>query len=506
MDKKLITGALALLIIQIALLAFDVNFDLAGHDSREKSHAKDIGVVTIKKQNVKKRSQGSVVWEDSERGSRLKSNDSILTLENSSAQIELSNDIKIDLQENTLIVLEPQKDQNTDSFRIRFSRGHVRSQTSNQKLELKSETWDIAAAPGSTISLKGLEGDRLEVEISSGSAQLKNSEHPNSIQQISTGSRLTLADSNIEKTEKISESLNLLMKPEMRVYTHSFPVQHFVHWEGSAQRLRIVHPDQKIQYISVNKNENSKVLTLHEGTHYLSLENENSVSKEITFRILEAPKIRYTSPLPRDRYLKGDRILFSWLPIENSIQYELELTNQATERDVLISKKTLIQSDVQVEGSIQMRVFGEDDLGFRIPPHYSQALFILQEALSPPQLHNPEIRSPASPVSSPPLPPLLPPPPDRPVKKEHRDNEVRLIPRSPGGLPLALLRLFFNFAHAAETTSQKHVTLSWYAVPGADFYNVEISSDPGFLQPEVTEKVDKEIFMWSNFSNKIYYW
>jgi hypothetical protein len=50
------------------------------------------------------------------------------------------------------------------------------------------------------------------------------------------------------------------------------------------------------------------------------------------------------------------------------------------------------------------------------------------------------------------------------------------------------------------------ITFSWFAVTGADFYNIEISSRPDFQSPEVIQKVSKESFNWTNYEKKEYYW
>lgn len=493
MDRKLVTGAVLLLALQIFLLVADVNIYPGDQHALKQNAAHEIGLIYSKKQNVKRKSMGSVVWEDSQNSDSLLEYDSILTLENSSAQIKLKDDIQIDLQENTLVVLEPPTNEQTDSLRIRFSRGDFSSQNPKQRLKIGRGDWSIDAKPGTGMSLKTLTGDQVEVEVSHGSIELQNKDNPATRESVQQGTRFTLSKNEILAPQKISEELQFKNPTKENVYSHEFPVEHRIEWAGEAQILRLIGPDKTPKYIEIPEGENFFSLNLNEGTYYLSLQNENKISKEMVLKILKAPLIRYTSPLPRDRYIKGDTILFGWLAAEGVRDYTLELSNALGEMEKYATQDHALTQSPKLGGQVYMRVYGEDEFGFKIPSYYSQILYLVDDPLAPPKLIKPETRRPANDTKA-------------PAEKKKNSNGAFLI-HKPTWFK-TFFEVFISPALAQETESPQkaQVVFSWYPVEGADFYNLEISSRADFQYPEVITKISKTTYTWSNFAEGKYYW
>jgi hypothetical protein len=495
MDRKLIVGALALLFIQIFLLVSDLDI-YPGHEESGASPAANhrIGWLVDKKQNVKRRVQGSVVWEDSEKSDTLLGNDSILTLENSSAQLELDNNVRINLHENTLVVLEPPGEEADESLRIRFSRGNLLAKNGGQKIRVGSGEWQLQALPGTDLSLKTLDNEKVEVQVTSGSVEVRSDESPNKVEQVAPGSRFTLDKSTMSEVKTVSSQLVFEQRSEERLYSHEFPIPFIARWKGDPDRLRIVQPGQEPKYISIPPDQESHQLDLTPGTYYLSLAKGDEISSEVIVRALPAPAIRYTSPLPRDRFAAGDSIPFSWLPLEGAKKYELSIANSQRERWRADAAATRSDLAVPLEGELQLRVFGIDDLGFRIPPQYSLPLFIIRDPLAPPKLENPT-----------PEPTERTPAQDKPHGDEAKSNQktfhwlaVLLWPFTPTAMA--------DDQKAEDNEPSHKLVFSWFEVQGADFYNIEVSSDSSFSAPEVLTKVTAPSFTWMQYQKKVYYW
>jgi hypothetical protein len=61
-------------------------------------------------------------------------------------------------------------------------------------------------------------------------------------------------------------------------------------------------------------------------------------------------------------------------------------------------------------------------------------------------------------------------------------------------------------SRAKAPVANQQVVFSWYPVPEAEYYIIEISDSPDFAKPVVAEKIRKEEFTWSQFERRPYYW
>ena len=116
MDRKLLWGASLLLVIEIIVLMADVDLirlpGLSFNTSAPKS--KELGRLTYRRSMVRKKSVDSLVWQETQNQDALYQHDRVLTLDQSEAQLELADDVKIHLYENTLVVIEPPEDNKED--------------------------------------------------------------------------------------------------------------------------------------------------------------------------------------------------------------------------------------------------------------------------------------------------------------------------------------------------------------------------------------------------------
>lgn len=492
MDKKLIIASVLILALQVFALVADVDiYPIEDFHSNELQPRTRIGHVVYKKQNVKRRNLGSIVWEDASPSSELMSYDSVLTLDNSSAQIHLEKNVEIDLHENTLIVLEPPTNAGTDNLRIRFSRGYFKTQNGSTPMQIGNEMWEIETSPGTHLGVKNLNGTETEIEVLKGQIQFENHKNPNKVERIEKGTKITVqSDSSIERIQ-MTEDVSWKHKNEERVYAHQFPTPFVLRWRGASESIRKINPDKSVEILATKLNETSRTLQLLPGTYYFSLIQKGKSSREFVLQVLPAPKIIYTAPLPRDRFALDSKISFRWTPVEAANNYEVELKSANSESERLRSDMNFTSSPIQLQGDLIMRVSGVDELGFRIPPFYSIPLYRIPDPLSAPKLVAPaaDPRAPASNEN-------LPKKPKGPPKTSHQPHQILQW----------ISELLFTPAHAEEPRVKKNVVFSWFKVEGADFYNIEISSTPDFAKPEVMAKVSSEKFSWGQYKKTIYYW
>ncbi|MEK6556287.1 MAG: hypothetical protein AABZ31_13655, partial [Bdellovibrionota bacterium] len=205
MDRYLVSGALTLLIFQIAWLLSSLGLIDSLHFKTEgaSNNKQIIGHMIQKRENVKRKGADSIIWEDSNPNDTLYRYDSVLTLDNSTAQLNLEGDVKLQIHENTLVMLEPIEQNSEDSLRVRFYKGQLRSRNSGQRLSVGSGEWTVEAKPGTDLSLRALEGERVELEINKGEVHLEN-KVSGETKVIENGKKLTLSQESIETVQSVS--------------------------------------------------------------------------------------------------------------------------------------------------------------------------------------------------------------------------------------------------------------------------------------------------------------
>ena len=519
MDRYLVSGALTLLIFQIAWLLSSLGLIDSLHFKTEgaSNNKQIIGHMIQKRENVKRKGADSIIWEDSNPNDTLYRYDSVLTLDNSTAQLNLEGDVKLQIHENTLVMLEPIEQNSEDSLRVRFYKGQLRSRNSGQRLSVGSGEWTVEAKPGTDLSLRALEGERVELEINKGEVHLEN-KVSGETKVIENGKKLTLSQESIETVQSVSPELKIETPHESRIYSHTFPLQVAVTWKGPARFLRLIKPNHEEirQPVSLSDPADKPpvaFLQLDPGTYSLALEDERGfVSSSSTLEIVPAPKIRYLNPLPRDRINLETNYLFSWYPAENVDRYEVRINNDHDEP--LKKESALPYANVQAphSGEFSWSIYAYDSDGFVIPPFYSLPVYFTPNPLAAPRLNLP----------------MAEPEPRAPAQESDEENKQKAErPHRPDGaqidyknikyknleghltptlLTRFIAKVFELLIPNAQAEVRKQASFSWFSVEGADFYTIEISSKADFLKPEVIKKVKRPEFVWTDFKEEVYYW
>ncbi|MBK7842141.1 MAG: hypothetical protein IPJ71_00380 [Bdellovibrionales bacterium] len=540
MDRYLLSGATTLLIIEVALLLGDLGIIPLDplHLNSLSINQQKIGSILQINQNVRRKTRGSLIWEESVPKDQLYSFDSLLTLSNSSAKIELNEDIQLQLHENTLVVLEPIEAGRDEHLRLKFARGTMRSRTKDQKIDFQAGELVIEAGAGSDINLRSVGDEKIEVEVASGHVKINPKSNGTEDRQdeptagsLDAGQRVLIDNGKIRDRQSITDELAWEVEKELyRVYTHKSPVFLHFKWIGKADSIRIVSQEGEESSISLGVDQSEINLPFRNGTFFLSLARGDQISSSLPVSVWPSKRINYLSPLPRDRIRFGVGDIFSWSPSSQAVRYHLQ-TSLAPDFAVLVDEEVVTSTQVQFQskekGPLYWRIVGEDNEGFLIAPSYNQLFYSTLDPLAAPTLIGPSSREPAS------FDLKMDSEKKRKTKFEE-DSENKIEPKKGakgsfkektknGHLFSYLVNRTLNFAkklslvlipeldaaelNTAKSEKKSHAPVfNWLPVPGADFYIIEISLDPTFQIPVVIQKVMKESFTWDSFSKQVYYW
>ena len=492
MDRYLLTGAFALLILEVYVLFSDLN-GLNIKDFQQKNANQYVGQVIQTRESVRRKQNDSIAWQDTQVNQNLQAYDSILTLDQSSAQIKLHGDIQITLHENTLIVLEPLEDEE-DSPSINFNEGLILSKIKQKSLKLGARNWTIEAKPGTDLSLKSLNEDKLEIEVKSGEIELANL-HTKEKQKITKDSIIQTSATGIETHEAISEQLKW-STTIYRVYSHIFPLNYKLVWQGEASEITIEDQNKLSSTVDVNGYQSMDYLA-YPGTYSFRLKNEDQKSSEkLIVEVLEAPIIQYYSPLPRERFITGSEMYFNWTPLRNVNSYELEFseTEEFYEKyKKVVSQKNSVSLALDQEHKLYWQVKAFDENNYIIPPLYRYKLYTADDPFAAPKIKMVKVKKATKPKKN----NIETRGPATDKQKKEKINKPTLINKL---WNLLLPRVY------AEEAPYREVKFEWEAIDGADFYMLEVSSNPNFLNPEINQRVYKNHFVWrESFKHENYY-
>lgn len=499
MDRYLIAGALLLLSFETSWLMHDlkiVNIPVFNQGERL-SETKPIGRVLATKQDLRRRPVDSIVWEESRANDTLFFYDTVLTLDQSAATIQLNDTGEISLSENTLVVLEPVDKTQSDQLRVKFTRGQLHSRNLASTTVITSPTWTLQAEKGADVKLRSTGDGQMEVELLKGKVELKNDKETLSFKD----EQVILLHKEQAESIPISETLTWDSGKDniYRVYSHSFPTTAWLKWKGQAQRLRLIKPgnDQSVYPVSGDR----FPLQLEPGLYQVRLEGKKESSPTLAVQVWKAPAFHLLSPLPRSRFVSGVDTTFTWSTAGLISKYRFELGRDEKFDDVvraIASEGSIANTQMPEQGQYYWRVQALDDLDFPIPSLDTNVIFSVKDPLQAPKLRAPETRAPANDKSS-----------SLDLEKlpgfgREKFDWKRLTQVDWKHTLEFVAGLLIPRAEAREEFFE--AVFSWDEVEDADYYYVEIDSNPDFHKPIVVQKTKKPEFVWPKASVGVYFW
>ncbi len=449
------------LFVECAWLMVELNWISVPFFSAKKtgSVAGEAGYVMKAKEDLRRRSADSLVWENTHEKDTLFYHDSILTLSEGSARLYLKDQTELQLSENTLVTLEEPDDKSTSEIRLRFSRGDLRARNPVAKTNIVGDDWLVNLERGSEVSLRK-DKDSYEFEVVSGKAVLQTAKGR---EEMTPAKILKLGeDKNIQQIEK-STSLEWNDAKPIRIYSLGNNADVALSWKGKANNLILNKPGETENSKPVSANQAK--INLELGNYKVRLQDENGLSQSRDVEIWKAPRIILKKPLPRDRVKIGDEVEFVWTGEPGVKSYRLKIGDKVEE--VTDNFKTV---KFEKESDLEWKVEGLDENGNVIPSIYQNKVFLRNEPLQAPRLKAPVLKIPEK------------------VKPSSQFHWWQLL---------------ITEAYASRL---EELELEWEKVPGADFYILEISTEPDFRQPE-THTLHSTRYTWKKYNReKRYFW
>ncbi|MGZ3690254.1 MAG: FecR domain-containing protein [Pseudobdellovibrio sp.] len=456
------------LVIECVWLLADLNWISLPFISQKKAgqSTAEAGYVLKAKEDLRRRSGDSLVWENTHEKDTLYYHDSLLTLSEGAARLYLKDQTELQLSENTLVTLEEPDDKSTSEIRLRFSRGDLRARNPSAGAKIAGDDWLVNLERGTEISMRK-DKDSYEFEVLSGKASLQTAK---GLEEMTPSKILKLGDDKkIQQIEK-SSSLEWSDTKPIRVYSLDGGADVALDWKGKAKNLIINRSGENENSQALTSDNHAKI-NLQLGNYKVRLQDESGLSQSRDVEIWKAPRIILKKPLPRDRIKVGDEVEFVWAGEPGVKSYRLKIGDHV--ENVTDNFKSV---RFEKESDLEWKVEGLDDDGNVIPSSYENKIFFRNEPLQAPRLKAPVIKT---------------------FKKEKTKTSSGF----------RWWNVFLNEAFAAGPESREELVFEWEKVQGADFYILEISTEPDFRNPVETQKVQSTKFTWEKYDpEKRYFW
>ncbi len=406
----------------------------------DKTGGEAIGTITFKKRSASRKYTDNVIWEEIDQESEIFNYDAIRTMEYSSAVISLKDGTKIELDQNTLLVVVL----SDKGLNINFDKGGVSARSgvgSKNPITLNSKDASIALDSGG-ISVNSSDAG-MNIQVNSGSVKVA-----------SDGKELQLSANDITTLKDgVAQSQKATLFPQ-------FPAQNsnlitfgktrnvnFL-WRSEPQgevKLDISHSsDFKNILKSYKSRKTVQDVTLPAGDYYWRVARGGTASYPVKFSVINDIKPRLIAPQKNQKLSVTEvsgMVPFRWEKSKYAAGYELTAARDSKMSDVVVS--------------LTSRVNTISAKGFK-PGRYYWTV----KSIYPPEIISGEV------VSGPEI---------FEVEK-FNFNMVKPVPLDQG-----------------PVTTAAPFTLHWKGVAGAEGYKVELASDQGFENIIVTKNTSDSL-------------
>jgi len=483
-DKYLVSLAFILLCFECGWLFQDlkiVDLPLFLNGKSEIEAGDPMGKIVRTKKEVRRRPSSSLVWEETNISQNLFAYDTILTLEQSTAEVSLLGDTQITLHENTLVAIEPLQENATDQgpIRLRFRQGSMRAAFGREPQSVKAGDWIVEATSNTKISIRSDGENQFELETYEGEAKIINAKTLATSETIKAGQSIKMEPEKLSEVRKVLELEWFSPKDGQRYYTHQDSIAVPFEWKGVATGIKIFNHesirarDVKFAHSTIGEEK----LSLTKGNYVLRLHNEATSTFARIISVWPAPKIHLISPLTRERIKFKTDVDFLWTQHRDAKNYLWEISTDSEFKNIIRNKQTIDNSisakDLPL-GQYYWRIRAHDDQGFEIPEIYNNTFYILEKPLAAPKLKTPQI------------------------KMETGFNFWNwLIPQAQASE---------KSTHTLRLPKKYSAEFQWESVEGADRYVIEISETPDFQNTVGNQVINNPSYKWRNFPLGKYYW
>ncbi|HNK59557.1 MAG TPA: FecR domain-containing protein, partial [Leptospiraceae bacterium] len=427
-----------------------------------------IGIIRYKEKLIQRKIDGQVVWETVDRDTPISNRDSVRTADNSTVSIELNDKTQIDMDENSMILL----DFSNQNINLDFAYGAFAAKRSeNQadtKLNIKSGSKTIELNK-SDVKLTKVDEKKLDIIVDKGNATIKTKEGESVIQKDQ------LASLKEEKVEIHSVPVKLnkpadravILGNEISAINFSWDVQtgSNADFETTLEIAEDYKFSKKLKKIPVKKEKNLE-LKLPVSTYYWRIiTNSKNLTPEVSesrkLSIIKEEPIRLFSPVNNTKYplISTNPIInFSWNTSEYASSYKLEIAKDIEFKEIIKtidSHTNRFAIDSLGEGRYYSRVSARF-LSQEVPPKVSESVTFSIE------------------------------------------KKVDLDP-----VEIAAIE---NTATTVTAIEKEKFVLNWKGAPEYSSYEVQIAEDKAFQNIVETQKVNRNFLVPKSLKKNTYFW
>ncbi|MDA3901366.1 MAG: FecR domain-containing protein [Spirochaetes bacterium] len=285
-----------------------------------------IGTITFKQKVAERRYSKQVIWEGLRNNSPVYNFDAIRTEKGSLAVINLSDGSSIELEEESMIIIQ-QSDQGLD---IDFEKGAINAQKSDTENSLNIHSGDtvVALNDGGVNLNRDQSGSELNLNVSSGTAQLMTGGQTS---QINSTQAVNVSAGAAEINDK---QINLISPAAAKTLVSTEPVTVVFRWSSSKDNSQTLHISRDKNFknlsFSITASEGTASAELAEGIYYWRVAQNESRSE-----VRRIAVVREVSPVIL-RPLNGQQFTFRQTPPD--ITFKWNGASTATRYTVEISR------------------------------------------------------------------------------------------------------------------------------------------------------------------------
>ncbi|WP_246838289.1 FecR family protein [Leptospira meyeri] len=371
-DTRFVVSSLVLLILIFSYFLYrNLN------DRFIDSSSPTIGVITFKNKTVLRKYNDAVVWDLIESKTEVKNRDTIRTEGLSDAVLTLNDGTKINISENSMILL----DISDRNININFAYGSFEAAregtvSGDMKMNITAGDKTVQVASGD-VKLDKTKSE-LNIKVDQGEAKLTTN-----------GKEETIAKDQVanvtESGVKVGKPVYRLVGPEDRKNILSESGSEKIQFVISGWKQEQVKqtsptieislfPDFSKSLIKEKLSSSNLSKKLNPGSYYwrVSYEDPNSKSKQTTevfqFRILSDPSLKILSPKPNEVFSYTQEVpvvRFVWNPLDLYSSYTVLIAKDTNFSDIVVSKQTQNQSlafDSLKEGNYFAKIQAKSNL------------------------------------------------------------------------------------------------------------------------------------------------
>jgi hypothetical protein len=382
---------LAIVILAILLYAdFQTRLDAGVREQ--------VGIITFKQKTVQRKYSGRAVWESMESSFPLYNKDSIRTGDFSDAEITLNDGTKLEVDENTLIMLNISKEEKE----IDFAYGALTTKRSGDlvsddggSLSIRSGG-SLVALNKADVSISQNKGESLLVDVKSGIANLLSGDQK---KEISVDEKIEIQGEEIKVSQKPFRVVSPASNFKSIFSGDWVNIEYNIEgWNNSKTAVLEFSRSRDFKNVFYKRSIPSEKFSepFKPGIYYWRAVDGGKVASVGKVNLVKVVPSNLINPVNNKKYFTSKEqvfIPFSWSREEGVAQYILEISNDKNFENITIQKNSLgtsISLELPV-GDFYWRV--KSVIGSNVEPIYSvsQSISVSNDSQkAPPNLMHPK--------------------------------------------------------------------------------------------------------------------